>query len=211
MSQNYPANYNKDTLEEPEFFRFFVSTDEYQLSKIYYANANFYRHSLNTNIELTVPIGTVSSGIWTSPNIFLNINAFNSILENDSMEFVVNRDINILKDGDFMHDLLIQYKLTKSDNNNYVNAREMRTSLVKADGITEYDPALIFNNMPDTGVHDFVLINGTTSNLEDDLIKIKMNIIQNETLSGQTATKITIFRISWNITSNIIIDNPYFI
>lgn len=195
MQQN--PEYNKDTLTNPIFLTSAASGGG--STNILNASANFYRNSMNTNIELDVGIGTESSGIWTSSNVFLPVSTFNLIADNDAIEFVNNVDVKALKLIDFNHDLLIQYKLTKSDGNNYINSREIRTQLVSSDGITPYTEATFYNNVPDTGSHDIILINGTTSHAENDEVKIRFNIIQNENLSGHSGTKITIFRISWNI------------
>ena len=99
-----------------------------------------------------------------------------------------------------MHDIRIQYKLTKSDNNNYINDREIRSILVKNDD-TIYDNTLFANNLPDSGSHDDIFIKGKISHRIDDIVKIKFNIIQDNTHhADNSATKLTIFRICWLIT-----------
>jgi hypothetical protein len=203
-------NYNKDELPMPRFMML-NDISNTQLSAIGYANGTFYRTEFNNNIEITFPLGTLDTGIYTSSNMYLPSNTFNSKIEIPELIFLSNVNAKAIKKAQINVNLYIQYKLTKSNDQNYINAREIRTTFVKADGVTPYDATLIANNMPDTGSHDLILLNGYIDVEPDDIVKIKMQLFQDNALSGQSDTKLTIFKILWNLNVNIDINAVYFV
>ncbi len=197
---------SSETLPPPTFIQIPPSTGGGGgTSSISYASANFYRIANNSNIVITVPIGTdpLSEGKYLSPNVFLPISLYNEKKENTIITFPNNRDANVLTSSTCLHDILIQYKMTKSDGTNYANSRDIRTTLVHNDGVTEYDSAIFSNQQPDTGQHDFILVKGSIDHNINDVIKIKFNIGQNNMFTDQTDTKLTIFRVTWTVTCNI--------
>ena len=181
----------------PNFFDFSESADITMLL----ASAYFYRTDANTNIEITLTEGIdISPGtIYRSPDTLLPISSFNSTQTTTEIIFPDSNSANILDDLDLMHDVRIQYKLTKSDDTNFTNCRELRTILVKDDESTIYHSGISSHNQPDTGQHDNIFIKGPISHLTDDKVKIKFNLIQDTTNSDNSDTKLTIFRITWTI------------
>lgn len=191
--------YNQDTLIQPTFI-----TYDNMISLSYVvqnSSGNFFRTNANSNIELIVPLGVdiLSDNIYTSPDIYLPLNTFNSVKDNDIVKFPSNKDVNILDDVTCLHDIFIQYKIAKSDDNNFLNQREIIATLVKADGTTIYSNSIISHRQPDTSAHDDIVFKGNISHSYNDIVKIKFNIIQDERLSGHSNSKLTIFYVAWNI------------
>lgn len=194
---------NKDTLTYPSFPTS-SSTDAIQIVNTLFGGADFYRTELNTNIEVTIPRGSLSSGVYTSPDTFLPNSIFNSMKTNAALTFINGVNAKVLKNAYFTHDILIQYKLTQADDNNFTNQRNINTTLVKGDGVTMYDNSITTNNQPDTGAHDIIILKGFILHIVDDIIKIKFVVTQDTSFTGATDTKMTIFKISWNISSAIV-------
>lgn len=196
-----PPNYNEDFLPEPAFANIIdpSSIDAANTS----SNAVFYRTELNSNIQITIPQGTPNGGgtLWTSPNIYLPINAFNYVYETTNIIYPNYRDAQILQVSTYTHSLLIKFKLTKADTTNFANQREIRTYLVMADGTTAYNSSIFSNQEPDTGQHDFILIDQSISHSINDIVKILFYIVQDDTLTDMSDSLLTVFRVSWNINS----------
>ena len=199
---SYDTNYDdipfsNESLPEPDFFDFKTVIPA---SVMIYSSAHFYRTQYNTNIELNINLGSnISPIIWLSPSIYLPDNIFNLTKPVDEISYPNSKDVLILKDMTFLHDILIQYKMTKADNNNFLNQRELRCTLVRDDGTSVYDSALFANQQPDTGQHDNIFLKGHITHNLADVVRLKFNVIQDNKLSGQSDTKIKIFRITWNI------------
>lgn len=187
-----------EELPEPDFFDFSKITTE---AIMLYSSAHFYRNQGNSNIVLNIDMGTdISPGtIWYSPAVFLSAATFNLVKPITEIIYLDEKDALILKDLTFLHDILIQYKLEKPDGTNYINNREIRCTLVKEDGSTVYDNSIYSNQMPDPGQHDNIFLKGHIQHYFNDKVRIKFNIAQDNTNGGQSATKMTIFRITWNI------------
>ncbi len=190
--------FSSEDLPYPDFFNFADFTGE---AIMLYSSAAFIRNSGNTNIEYNIPIGPdISPGtVWFSPNIYLNSGTFNLIRPIDEIIYPDNKDAMILKDLTFLHDIFIQYKMTKSDGTNFSNQREIRCTIVRVDGTTPYEPSFFANNQPDSGNHDYIQMRGHIVHNLSDIVKIKLNIVQDNRFGDQSDTKLTIFRISWNI------------
>lgn len=200
---SYDTNYDditfsNESLPEPDFFDFSTITSE---AVMLYSSAHFYRTQNNTNIQLNFDLGPdIAPGtIWLSPNIYLPDNIFNLTKPIDEISYPNLKDVLILKDMTFLHDILIQYKMTKSDGTNFINQRELRCTLVREDGTTVYDSGLFANQQPDTGAHDNIFLKGHILHNIADKVRLKFNIVQDNKHGGQTDSKITIFRITWNI------------
>lgn len=161
------------------------------------ASADFYRTAFNNNIEIFAPQGA-QVNLFTSPDIYLPNACFNGKNETVGVKYTNNRDVFIKREVTCLHKILLQFKLTKTDNTNYANQRELRFTLVKADG-TVYDQAIFANYQPDTGQHTTAALNGTIIHTVGDVVKIKLNLIQDNTLTDNSDTLLTIFNISWNI------------
>ncbi len=189
--------FNNEKLPMPDFFDF----SNQVTSSMLYSSANFFRTASNTNIHINIPLGSdISPGtIWFSPNIYLPDDIFNSIKPIDEVLYPNYKDVRILTDLVFLHDILVQYKITKSDQTNFANQRELRCTLVREDGVSVYDSALYSNQQPDSGQHDYILLRGHITHNLGDLVRLKLNIAQNNIHGDQTDTEIVIFRISWNI------------
>lgn len=166
--------------------------------------ATFYRTNQNANIAISIPVGTdpTLEDIYTSTDIYLPLFAFNARKENSAVQYINNKDAKILKTFTYLHDILIQYKLTKGDGSNFVNQREIRTTLVKQYGLSIYDESIFSNQQPDTGQYDYILIKGIIAHIVNDIVMIRFNIIQDNKLNGLSETLLTIFHISWNIFSD---------
>lgn len=159
--------------------------------------AIFYRTALNTNIQLTIPIGTIGiDNTYTSPNIYLPTNTFNSTNDNTIVTYTNNKDISILMTSTCQHNILIQYKITRSDDNNFINQRDLVATLVRSDN-TVYNSEIISQRQPDTGEHDDAIFTGIITHITGDVVKIKLSIIQDNRSNGVSDSKLTIFHISW--------------
>jgi hypothetical protein len=164
------------------------------------ASANFYRTVNNANIQITLPLGLGTNEVFISPDTYLPISIFNKKIETTAIKYPNNRDVIIAQEILCRHDILIQYKLTKMDGSNFSNRREIRITLVKDDG-SIYDESIIANYQPDTGQHDSIILNGTIMHKNNDVVKIKIFIIQDNKAHDKADTKLTIFQVSWNITA----------
>lgn len=192
-------NFTNENLPIPDFFDF--TNSSVTSSSMLYSSANFFRNVSNSNIKIIIPLGPDISPntIWLSPNIYLPNNIFNSIKSLNEVQYEFNKDVRIIADIVFLHDILIQFKITKSDDSNFINQRELRCTLVKEDGVTVYDSSFYSNQQPDSGSHDYIILRGHITHNLNDLIKLKINIVQDDKLVGKSDTALTIFRISWNI------------
>lgn len=191
--------FTDDRLPYPDFFDF--STNGNINATMMYSSANFFRTSSNSNIEITVPLGAdISPGtIWFSPNIYLPNGIFNSTRPITEIIYPNNKDALVLVDQNFLHDVLIQYKITKNNGQNFTNSREIRCTLVRDDGTTVYEASLYSNTQPDSGAHDYIIVRGHILHNLNDTVKIKLNIVQDKKNDDQSDSKLTIFRVSWNI------------
>lgn len=192
---------NNDKLPTPSFFNFATSGGPSGDTSMVYSSANFHRTENNSNIEITIPAGSElgDSSIWMSPNVYIPNSTFNVTKPISEVSFPNNRDVKIHSALTFSHDIIIQYKLTKTDDTNYVNRRELRCFLVKDDGTTVYESVVHASAQPSSGSHDYLFLRGYITHNADDVVRVKMNIIQDDKKSGKSDTKLTIFRISWNI------------
>lgn len=164
------------------------------------ASANFYRTINNTNVQILVPMGSGPGPVFISPDTYLPVSIFNKKNETNAIKYVNNRDVIVMREVTCKHDILIQYKLTKLDNSNFLNRREIRITLVNADGTT-YDESITANYQPDTGQHESIILNGTITHTIGDIIKIKIIIVQDNKSNDNVDTKLTVFQVSWNVTA----------
>lgn len=195
---NSDGVFSSETLPNPDFFNFASSISE---KIMLYSSAAFTRTSGNSNTEIDIIAGPdISPGtIWYSPNTYLSANILNLTRPITEIIYYENRDARILTDLKFLHDVLIQYKLTATDDSEYVNQREIRCSLVREDGTTIYDSSLVAYQQPDSGKHDTLLLRGYIDHSFNDLVRIKLNIVQDNSNNGVSDTRLTILRINWNI------------
>lgn len=191
------GNFTSEPLPFPEFFNFANIAPE---SVMLYSSASFTRNENNTSIDLLIDLGPdISPGaVWLSPNTYLPDNIFNITRPIDEINYPTNKEVLILKDLRFLHDIFIHYKITKSDGTNFTNQREMRCIPVRADN-TPYNSSLFSYQQPDSGQHDHLMIRGHLDHNLGDIIKLKINIVQDNKRADKSDTKLTIFRISWNI------------
>jgi len=196
---NYNINFGDESLTFPDFFNFSdeISSD---VSMIY-GSGHFYRNNSNSNIIINVGLGTdISPGlIYMSSDILLPINTFNVLREVPEIIFPNNQYARMLSNLDFYHDIMIQFKITKANDLTFTNHRELRATLVRSDNSSVYDASIYANNQPEPGVHDMLIIKGKISHLTGDDVKLKLNLVQDTENDDQDNTKLTIFRISWNI------------
>ena len=98
-----------------------------------------------------------------------------------------------------VHDIAIQYKLTKQDGALYTNTRELNVNLVAEDGTTIYNEAVNAIKNPIPGEHDVALIKGIIAHNIFDVVKIKFNVVQDNKNSDNSGTTLSIFNIKWHI------------
>lgn len=196
MSGN-DCEFGSEPLPFPDFFNFADNVPE---SIMLYSSATFSRNALNSSIEVPIDLGADISPntIWLSPDIFIPDGTFNIVRPITEINFPNNKNVMILKDLQFLHDIFIHYKITKSDGTNFVNQREIRCIPVRADN-TPYNSSLFSYQQPDSGQHDHLMIRGHISHNLGDLVKLKFNIVQDNGRADKSDTKLVIFRISWNI------------
>ena len=163
------------------------------------ASANFYRTIDNSNVQIVIPIDTNTPPIFVSSDVYLPAFIFNKKNENAAIKYLNNTDVTIMQNVTCKHDILIQYKLTKDDNSNFANRREIKVTLVRADG-TNYDDSIIADYQPDTGQHEIIILNGTITHAMNDIVKIKIKLVQDNKSNDQSNTTLTIFQVSWNVT-----------
>ncbi len=192
---NNNRSFNNEVLPTPEF-----TTSVNEVAMLY-SSASFVRTSENSNLEISIPIGTdIDPGItWYSTDAYLSDNTFNLTRPISEISYPGAKDTLILKDLKFLHDVFVQYKLEKSDGTNFKNRRELRCILTREDGVTPYDASFFANQQPDSGQHDYIQLRGHIQHNLNDLARLKFNIAQDNQYSDQTDSKLTIFRISWNI------------
>lgn len=190
------GNFSSEPLPFPDFFNFANMTAE---AVMLYSSATFSRNELNSSIEMSIGLGpNLAPTIWLSPNIYWNDNTFNITRPIDEISYPDNKNVMILKDLKFLHDIFIHYKITKADGTNFTNQREIRCIPVRDDG-TPYNSSLFSYQQPDSGQHDHLMIRGHIDHNLGDIVKLKINIVQDNKWADQSDTKLTIFRISWNI------------
>jgi hypothetical protein len=197
----YNANnriFISEDLPFPYFFNFAIDMPDVSML---YSSAAFIRNEENKNITINIPTGPdISPGsIWLSPNIYLADNTFNLSRPISEITYPNNKDVLILKDLSFLHDVFIQFKLTKSDGTNYSNNRELRCILTRGDGATPYDSSFYANQMPTSNAHDSIQLRGHIQHNLNDLVRLKFNVVQDNENADTTDTKLTIFRINWNL------------
>jgi len=190
--------FNSEDLPPPEFVPFSNNNSQ---SNAIYSSAAFIRDIKNNNIDIIISLGDeISPGtIWYSQNIYLDNNTFNITRPVTEVTYPNNKDMMILKKLTYQHDIFIQYKLSKNDGTNYTNRRELRCTIVKQDGITLYDSCFFANQQPETSQHDVIQLRGHIQHEINDIIKLKINIAQDNRNNDQSDSKLTIFRINWNI------------
>ena len=189
-----------EPLPEPKFLNILSDiSNPYNPPTTLCGSANFYRTLSNTNIELIVPMGLVDSGVYISPNIYLPQFIFNATEETNALDFVNDVDAKVLLNSIFIHDVVIQYKITKSTDATYLNNRHLQATLVKSDGITLYDDAITSYTYPESDVYDTLILRGCISHTINDIIKIKLKLLQDTISADNTTSKLTISKISWNI------------
>ncbi len=196
MSEN-DSEFSNESLPFPDFFNFANNIPE---TTMLYSSATFTRNELNSSIELLIDLGTDISPntIWLSPDIFVPDNTFNIIRSIPEITYPNNKNVMILKDLQFLHDIFIHYRITKYDGTNFINQREIRCIPVRADN-TPYNSSLFSYQQPDSGQHDHLIIRGHINHNLGDIIKLKINIVQDNKRDDKSDTKLVIFRISWNI------------
>lgn len=188
--------FNDNTNPYPVFFNFEQNINMGMI----YASANFYRTESNSNIEIILDQGIdiAPNTIYRSSDVFLPLATFNSISPSTDIVFPDANKVNILDNLELLHDIRLQYKITKDDDTNFTNCRELRTTLVKNDN-TEYHSSIFANNQPSTGEHDNIFIKTNITHSIDDCIKIRFQLVQDTLNEDISATKLTIFRICWMI------------
>lgn len=162
--------------------------------------AAFYRNVTNSNLELLIPLGVdeESNGVYLSPNEYLSNGSFNSIKISSNVAYPDNKNAEILIVSTCQHNIILRYKLTQFDGNNFLNQRELRIILVDGSG-TVYNPSMVSTQMPDTGQHSEISIVQFISHLIGDIVKIKFSVVQNNANSGASASLLTIFGLNWTI------------
>ena len=190
---------SEDFLSNPKFDTPNLDTVP-AISTLISSSASFYRTELNSNIEINIPQGIdpLSQNIWQSPDVFLPVNTFTTTAPNTIVSYPSSRDVQLLKDYKVLHEVIIQFKMEKSDGTNYINQRELRATLVNGTGV-QYNQSIFSYWMPDTGSHDQIVLKGYITHYANDLVKLKLNIVQDNRLSGQSNSLLTIFRVNWNL------------
>lgn len=196
-------NYDDIYINEEQPFPEFIQFESSGKSVLLYSSANFCRTSSNSNIEINIPPGPdiLPGTIYMSPSFFIPNNTFNLTKPRAEITYPNANSAMILTDLEFVHDIMVQYKLTKLDGSNYSNNRELRCFLTKQDDITIYDSSLFANTQPDSGNHDTLHITGSINHNLGDVVKLKFNLVQDNEHNDVDGTIMTIFRISWNIFS----------
>ena len=194
--------YIPDVLPDPIFNNIInpVSLDNIVIQSGFNSNATFYRDLFNTNIIVALPIGTGPdvNNLYTSPDAFIPINAFNSVQSATEVNFPNNQYASISQSLTMNHNLLIQYKLIRGNGLNFTNQRQLITTLVDSTN-TPYNATIFSNEMPSTGAQDELIINQFITHTAGDIVKIKFKLVQDQLNAGQSGTLLTIFRISWTI------------
>ncbi len=185
---------------DPEFKNLLVTGSISNISEsgdVKFTSATFYRTDSNVNIELSFGLGVdISPGlIYLSPTVYLPPTAWNNTKPITDITYS-GADMLIAHNATIHHDIVIFYSLEKPDNTNFKNNRELRVTLVKSSGM-EYDASVFTYGRPDPSAHDHVLLRGALNHTAGDTVKIKFSIVQDNLGTDQTATKMTIFQISW--------------
>jgi hypothetical protein len=162
------------------------------------ASANFYRTITNTNIQIFIPVGTIINGLGMSPDVYLPNMLFNAKKETNAIKYPNNKDVLVLREVTCLHNISLQLKINKADGSNFANQREVRITLVNSTGDV-YDQSIFANYQPDTGQHISISLVASIIHTIGDIIKIKINLVQDNKLLDQSDTELTIFNISWNI------------
>jgi len=167
-----------------------------------YSAANFFRTDTNSNCAITLPAGTdiISDEIWYSEPADLPAGVFNVIDQDARIEFVDGHEALIGTDITAQHNVIIHYKLTKGDNTDYVNNREVRCALVNA-GDVIYNDSLYASYQARSNAHNYILLRGHHTHSFGDVVRIQFNVVQDS--SDVSDTCITVFRVSWNISGLI--------
>lgn len=185
--------YDDNKLTLPEFINF---SNIGRLISV--ASANFSRNILNNNIIITVPLGIPITTVYTSSDVYLPT-TFNEKIETAAVQYTNNKDAFIQQQVTCLHAINIQFKLTKINSTNFSNKRGITFTLVNANGVS-YN-AIVTNYQPDTGQHVTAMIVSNILQTPGDIVKIKINVVQNSGLNDYSDTLLTIFNISWNIES----------
>lgn len=165
-------------------------------TNIVLSSADFYRTEFNTNILLTASPGIEFNNIFQSAWFYLPLNTFNAVQPTPEIDYPTNNKVRLITNMTYLHEIMIQFKLSKLNNNNFINRRELRVNLVD-DNDNIYNQSLFYNIQPNSGEHAIILIKGYIIHNALDIIRLRFMIVQDNDNNDVNDTLLTIFRISW--------------
>jgi hypothetical protein len=160
-----------------------------------YSTASFVRYDGNSNIEVTIPKGTLDVDVYTSSSMYLPINSLNVSNMATGTSLVNGNEIKYITAYDTSYSISITYKLNKPGNGNYVNLRQLECSVVDASGAS-YSDEITKKNLTTTNVHRLMYLQGNVHHVVNDTARLKFIVAQNTTGADDTDTVMTIFDIS---------------
>lgn len=166
-----------------------------------YTNAKFYRTVFNNNATMTVAMGNnYSPGLWYSLDAYLPINIFNSTKPLPEFSFPNLNSVQLNENLKVYHDVEINFKIVKNLNEDgFQNTRKIQCLPVKGDSVTPYDNSLIGYCQPGPNNKNNMFIKGEIDHAAGDVVKLKINIVQDNEFGDQSDTILIINYITWNM------------
>jgi hypothetical protein len=150
---------------------------------------------------MVIPIGNnVIPTQWFSTDVFFPINLFNSTKPITEVSFPTNNSVQVNSQMKFFHSIQIEYSLARDAlGSGYQNFRKIQCIPVQADGSTVYDANFVTYRQPGPNMRDSMLIQGEISHDDGDIVRLRFNIAQDNTKGDQSATYMTIYSVTWNM------------
>ena len=195
----------QESLPTPDNIKIFSSAA--QSVFMLYTRARFYRTAFNTNAILTLGLGNnFVPTHWYSVDGFLTANTFNSTKPITEVSFPNNNSVQINYAMKFHHSIQVEYSIARDGiGTGYQNFRKIQCLPVKADN-TPYDNNLITYKQPGPNARDIMLIQGDIDHAAGDIIKLRFNVVQDNGFADQSATTLTIYSITWNLSGLKIVE-----
>lgn len=178
-----------------------IYADASQSVIMLYTKARFYRTAFNTNPIIIIPIGNnVIPTQWFSIDSFFSENLFNSTKPITEVSFPFNNSVQINYPMKFFHSIQIEYSLARDAlGSGYQNFRKIQCIPVRSDGSTVYDANFITYRQPGPNLRDTMLIQGEINHDTGDVVRLRFNVVQDNTSGDQSATYMTIYSVTWNM------------
>lgn len=166
-----------------------------------YSNCKFYRTAFNNSVSVLLSVGNnFTPTNWFSQDGFLPNNVFNSTKPITEVSFPNNNCVQINANMKFFHQIEIDYKLVKNlSMDSFQNFRKIQVMPCRADGITPIDTSFVAYRQPGPNNRDIMLCSFEINHQIGDIIKLRFNVVQDNSFSDVSDTYLIIYGVTWNL------------